>query len=64
MDNESKGKLIALEAFITEILLTMDSAQANRVLSAAQAACQRESQDLVPHSSGVWNRIRRRVPAA
>lgn len=64
MDNEAKGKLIALEAFITEILLQMDPAQANRAISGAQAACHRQGADVVSHSSAVWAQIRRRVPTA
>ena len=64
MDYEAKGKLIALEAFITEILVQMDPAQANRVIAGAQAACQRQSSNVAEHSSAVWGNIRRRIQSA
>lgn len=62
MDNETKGKLIALQALITETLLVIPPSDAQRALSAAKAACFRSSSDIATHSSAVWNDVSRRVP--
>ncbi|MEG0181995.1 MAG: hypothetical protein RR704_00865 [Stenotrophomonas sp.] len=62
MDSETKGRLLGLEALVSELICLLPADQARAAIARAQPALLRQPQDIAPHSMKLVNETYRRIP--
>lgn len=62
MDDETKGRLIALETLVTELVTRLPHQDAARLLNAVEPGLLRQPGPLRNHTAGLVMAIRRRIP--